>query len=205
MTGSWSSPAAQADFKALPAGTTAGPQDVNAIGVTPPGGGGQPGAAGSGANEGSYAISYLLQTGLTKYAPMQPKPGTKITATNTSPLNPSFAWTVATTFLPVPSQVTTSTQAPTYSGTSIENTVSLFLLSFFFLGGGGIRCRVCTAVVKPGEGGESKLTNGLRLLGGGCGKADGRYAEVLESVEGLREIRGFVWSYTRRGLWIGSC
>lgn len=74
--------------------------------------------------EDEWATPYNLQTGLTKYAPMQPVPPTAITATNTSPLWPTSAVQFATTFLPIPSQVTTLTQTNTHSISSRANTVS---------------------------------------------------------------------------------
>ena len=117
MTGSWSSPATEADYKTVTG--TAGPATVNTV---QSGGNANEPAAG-GAAAGPYSVSYQLQTGLTKYAPMQPKPGTKITATVTTPMYAPSAYSVATTFLPTPSQVTTFTQSVTYSVSSMENTV----------------------------------------------------------------------------------
>ena len=121
MTGTWSSTAAEADFKTISG--TAGPATVNTISNNPAAAPGVPAAA----QGGSYTVSYQFQTGLTKFAPMQPKPGSTITAKNTAPLYPASPYTVATTFLPVPSQVTTLTQSATYSASSMENTVSLFI------------------------------------------------------------------------------
>ena len=82
-----------------------------------------PGAAGSAAPAGEFATPYSMQTGLTKFAPMQQVPGTKITATNTSPLYPSTTVQIAKTWLPTPSQVTTLTQSNSISVSSQENTV----------------------------------------------------------------------------------
>lgn len=76
----------------------------------------------AGAN-GPYAVTYTAQTGLTKYAPMQGKPGTKITAISPTPRYPTSSVHFAQTFLPTPSQVTTITLSATYSTSSIENTV----------------------------------------------------------------------------------
>ncbi len=70
-----------------------------------------------------WGTPYNLQTGLTKYAPMQPVPPTAITATITSPLWPTSSVSLATTFLPIPSVVTTLTQANTFSVSSHANTV----------------------------------------------------------------------------------
>ncbi|MCJ1359114.1 MAG: hypothetical protein MMC33_009114 [Icmadophila ericetorum] len=119
MTGIWSSTAAEADFKTVTG--TAGPAAVNTVQA----GGAVPGAGGAGGGaDGSFGISYQFQTeGLTRYAPMQPKPGSTITATNTAPMFPPSAFSVATTLLPTPSIVTTITQPVDYSAsTSIENT-----------------------------------------------------------------------------------
>lgn len=73
---------------------------------------------------GPYAVTYTAQTGLTKYAPMQGKPGTKITAKNPVPVYPTSSVNIAKTILPTPSQVTTMTVSATYSASSMENTVS---------------------------------------------------------------------------------
>jgi hypothetical protein len=54
---------------------------------------------------------------------MQPVPLTAITATNTSPLWPTSSVVLASTFLPIPSIVTTLTQANTFSVSSHANTV----------------------------------------------------------------------------------
>jgi hypothetical protein len=72
---------------------------------------------------GEFGIPYNQQTGLTRYAPMQPLPPTSITAQNTSPLWPTSSVPIATTFLPIPSVQTTITQGATYLFTSHENTV----------------------------------------------------------------------------------
>lgn len=70
-----------------------------------------------------YEQEYTMQTGLTRYAPMQPVPPTKITATNMKPLYPTSSVKTAKTKLPIPSQVTTLTQSQTFSTKSVENTV----------------------------------------------------------------------------------
>lgn len=94
---------------------TAGPptQNIPAAGAQ--------GASSSG--DGEFGIPYNQQTGLTKYAPMQPLPPTSITQQNTSPLWPTSSVPIATTFLPIPSVQTTITQAGTYVFTSHQNTV----------------------------------------------------------------------------------
>lgn len=72
---------------------------------------------------GPYAVTYTAQTGLTKYAPMQGKPGTKITAKNPTPQYPTSSASTATTIWPTPSQVTTHTVSATYKAPDQENTV----------------------------------------------------------------------------------
>jgi hypothetical protein len=74
------------------------------------------------ANE--YEVEYTMQTGLTRYAPMQPIPATKITAKNTKPMHPTSKFDIAKTFLPIPSIATTLTQSQTFSVSSRENDVS---------------------------------------------------------------------------------
>ncbi|TVY92983.1 Cell wall synthesis protein [Lachnellula willkommii] len=82
------------------------------------------GSASSTQAEGNFGIAYTLQTGLTKYAPMQPVPPTAITKTDTAPLNPTSAVQFASTFMPNPSQVTTLTQSQTFSISSHANTAA---------------------------------------------------------------------------------
>ncbi|KAH0555868.1 hypothetical protein GP486_006186 [Trichoglossum hirsutum] len=81
--------------------------------------------AGSAPGDGPFAVPYTLQTGLTRYAPMQPRPGSSITAKKVTPLWPTSGVTIAKSFLPRPSIQTTITQSPTYGVTSVENNVRL--------------------------------------------------------------------------------
>jgi len=114
MTGSFS-PAVTTALASVSG--TAGPATVNNVAAAAP-------AAGAGtAAAGEFGVPYTLQTGLTKFAPMQPVPPTSITATNTAPLWPTSSVVFASTFLPIPSQVTTLTQAQTFSVSSHANTV----------------------------------------------------------------------------------
>jgi len=69
-------------------------------------------------------VPYPLQTGLTKYAPMQPIPPTKITKKQYSPLYPTSSVSIATTWLPNPTIVTTVTASQTFSVSSMENTAA---------------------------------------------------------------------------------
>ncbi|KAG4431125.1 hypothetical protein IFR05_013394 [Cadophora sp. M221] len=114
MTGTFSTTVAAA-VKAVSG--TSGPPTVNNVVSNVP-------TTGTGAGDDAWAVPYNLQTGLTKYAPMQPVPPTAITATNTSPLWPTSAVQFATTFLPLPSQVTTLTQTNTHSISSRANTAA---------------------------------------------------------------------------------
>ncbi|KZF21542.1 hypothetical protein L228DRAFT_248266 [Xylona heveae TC161] len=75
-------------------------------------------------DDGPFGVPYTLQTGLTRYAPMQPHPGTKITAKSAKPLWPTSSYSIATTFMGPPTQLTTLTQAATYSYSSRENPAS---------------------------------------------------------------------------------
>lgn len=81
-------------------------------------------AGGAAGADGGYDVEYTMQTGPTRYAPMQPVPPTKVTAKNTKPLYPTSSVKIATTFLPIPSIQTTITQSQTFSVSSVENTVS---------------------------------------------------------------------------------
>jgi len=110
-----------AAINALPAGTTTGPA-TSGSGLDPA----TPanGAAG-GSYSNSYVVPYTMQTGPIRYAPMQPVPGTQITAQSASMAYPTSSVSVATTYLPPATQwQTTMTQSQTFSVASIENTVS---------------------------------------------------------------------------------
>lgn len=114
MTGTLSTIAA-AGVKTV-TGTT-GPQGSNnVVGATA--------ASSAVAGDALYTVPYHLQTGLIKYAPMQPVPGTKITAKTATPLNPTSAYTIATTYMGAPSITTTQTETQTHSVASSENFVS---------------------------------------------------------------------------------
>ena len=80
-------------------------------------------AGGAAGPAGAYTVPYTMQTGPTKYAPMQGRPGTKITAANPTPQYPTSSVSLVTTFLPTPVQVTTMTMSQTASVESRANTV----------------------------------------------------------------------------------
>jgi len=113
MTGVFSAAVTQA---LLTVSGTTGPGTVNNVAAA--------GAGAATAAEGAWGTPYNLQTGLTKYAPMQPVPPTAITATNTSPLWPTSSVVLASTFLPIPNIVTTLTQPNTFAVSSHANTAA---------------------------------------------------------------------------------
>ena len=118
MTGTWS-PAVAAAINGITA-----PTDV------PTGTTQNAGAAPGAAAAGGTILPYSLQTGLTRFAPMQGVPPTKITAAKSpTPLFPTSAFTVATTYLPLPTIVTTTTASQTFSVSSQVNTVSAMQVS----------------------------------------------------------------------------
>ena len=117
MTGAFAA-AVQAGVTAN-AGATEGPATENQISNNA----GAAAGAGAGAAGGSFTVPYQLQTGLTKYAPMQPVPPTKITAKSYTPLHPTSAFQIAKTYLALPTIVTTMTASQTFSASSVENTV----------------------------------------------------------------------------------
>ncbi len=103
---------------------TAGPPTLNQVAAAAPAAA-SPAAAGA----AQYAVPYNSQTGLIRYASMQPSPPTKITATNTAPLYPTSSVPIPTTYLPIPSIQTTLTQPPAaQTFASHANTVSSPLL-----------------------------------------------------------------------------
>ena len=81
-------------------------------------------AAGGGAVASGATVPYTMQTGAIRYAPMQGKPGTAITAKSATPQYPTSSVSIATTWLPTPVAVTTQTVSATYSTSSHANTVS---------------------------------------------------------------------------------
>lgn len=83
----------------------------------------QPGPPGANIPSGSYAVPFALQTGQIFYAPMQKRPGTKITAKTISPAYPTSSVTLAKVNLPPPVQTTTFTASMTMSTDSHAHTV----------------------------------------------------------------------------------
>ena len=74
-------------------------------------------------NPAMYSVPFMSQTGIWRYAPMQPVPPKKITATDTKPLFPTSAFDIAKTFLATPTVRQTTTQVQTFVVTSHANTV----------------------------------------------------------------------------------
>lgn len=126
MTGSFSTTVAA---QVLAVSGTSGPPTVNNVAVA---GTTTTAVTGTSSAADVYDTPYYLQTGLTKYAPMQPVPPTAITATNTKALFPTSAVTYASTYMPIPSIATTITQANTFSVSSHANTVSCLHWSPYF-------------------------------------------------------------------------
>lgn len=159
MTGTFP-PNVQAGIKNIK-GTTGPATENNVNNAANPAAGGGQGAG------GLYGVPYTLQTGATKYAPMQRRPGTKITMKAASMQYPTSVAQTAKTFLPTPAQVTTMTLSGTYNlPESVENTVSyqtrIILRSYQ---------RACVW-----------LTNHVGFSGT---NAYERYAKIPESLEGL--------------------
>ncbi|KAF2180633.1 beta-1,6-glucan boisynthesis protein-like protein [Zopfia rhizophila CBS 207.26] len=71
-----------------------------------------------------FKVAYTMQTGVTRYAPMQPIPPTKITKNQATPLHPTSSVDIAKSILPTPKQQTTMTQSQTLKISSRENTVA---------------------------------------------------------------------------------
>ncbi|WPG99890.1 Hypothetical protein R9X50_00271000 [Acrodontium crateriforme] len=94
---------------------------AEAAGTTPPAEIDQSGTAAAAVGGAQFDVPYGQQTGLTKWAPMQPIPPTKITQTQFTPLNPTSAATLATTFLGAADVSTTLTASQTFSVKSREN------------------------------------------------------------------------------------
>lgn len=95
---------------------TSGPARINAVA----GAGNTPPAEGVAA---SFALPWAAQSGPIRYAPMQKYPPTRITAKTKTPLNPTSPYTVATTYLPPPTVISTQTLPVTASFSQFENTV----------------------------------------------------------------------------------
>ncbi len=112
-----------AQVKAL-GGITTGPPTVNDVAAAAPD---TPAASSVAAPAGAagFGVPYNLQSGLTRYAPMQPVPPTKITANNPKPLFPTSPFVIATAALPPATILTTLTATPTFSVHSMQNTVCI--------------------------------------------------------------------------------
>ena len=101
-------------------GATAGPPTVNDVAAAAP-----PAAPAPVVGAGAYNVPYNKQTGSIRYAPMQGVPPTKITQKGVTPQFPTSAFTVAKTWLPKASIITTMTESLTFSVNSHANTVGL--------------------------------------------------------------------------------
>ncbi|KAK5166854.1 Cell wall synthesis protein kre9 precursor [Saxophila tyrrhenica] len=115
LTGMTGSPQSAAIRKAVSAlgSSNASPPDVNGVAGAAPVAS-VPAAVPAPA-DGAFDVAYTMQTGLTRYAPMQGVPPTKITVKDFKPLFPTSAYTVATTWLARPTIVTTVTESQTFT------------------------------------------------------------------------------------------
>ncbi|KAF2469640.1 beta-1,6-glucan boisynthesis protein-like protein [Lindgomyces ingoldianus] len=94
---------------------TDGPPTVNAV---------NQGGAANPVDGDQFKVPYTMQTGVTRYAPMQKVPPTKITKKVASAMYPTSSVNIAKSILPRPKQQTTITQSQTFSVSSMENTVA---------------------------------------------------------------------------------
>ena len=93
------------------------------------------GAPGANAPSASYAIPFASQSGQIFYAPMQKRPGSKITAKTISPAYPTSSFKLAKSPLPPPVPTTTFTASMTMSTSSHAHTVCVsVLLDFLSIG-----------------------------------------------------------------------
>lgn len=69
----------------------------------------------------SFVVPYTLQTGKTRFAPMQQQPGVSVTLTTWSRQFPTSSVLYARTFLPIPTIVTTLTPGWSYTMKSAPN------------------------------------------------------------------------------------
>lgn len=80
-------------------------------------------AAAANPDAGEFAVEYTMQTGATRYAPMQPLPPTKISKKSASAQYPTSSVNIARAVMPTPKIQTTITQSRTHSVESKVNTV----------------------------------------------------------------------------------
>lgn len=76
-------------------------------------------------NSKSFSVTYTLQSGKTKYAPMQTQPDTTVTATTYTRRHPTSAYTAYKSISPSPNALSTITPGWDYTVTSKVNTNSI--------------------------------------------------------------------------------
>lgn len=76
-------------------------------------------------NSASFTVPYTLQTGKTRFAPMQMQPGTLVTHTMYSTRHPTSAYTPYTSLSPSPNVYSTITPGWSYAVTSLFNTAAI--------------------------------------------------------------------------------
>ena len=105
------------------AGSTAGPPDSNDVAAAV-----EPAAAPSvAADAAAFGVPYNKQNGATKYAPMQGIPPKKISLKKFTPMYPTSDYTVAQTWMPKPTVLTTLTASQTFHVESSINRVSILV------------------------------------------------------------------------------
>ena len=118
MTGAWQSPAIESAYKSAAGSATS---------VPPAQDGSSPDAAGDNKapqGGGDAAAQYTIQTGPTRFAPMQAAPPSSITQTNTKALYPTSGFTVSPSYWATPEAQTTITTSRTVTLATKENDVS---------------------------------------------------------------------------------
>lgn len=76
-------------------------------------------------NSKSFSVTYTLQTGKTKFAPMQTQPGSTVTATTYSRRHPTSAYTPYKSYSPSPNALSTITPGWDYTVVSKVNSASV--------------------------------------------------------------------------------
>jgi hypothetical protein len=144
----------------------------------------QAAGASSAAPEASlFDVDYAMQTGATRYAPMQPLPGTKVTAKGAKPQYPTSSVPIAKTWLPIPSIQTTLTQSATHSVESRPNPVRLPLQD---------------ALLQRAHSSSDTI---LIMPSGPCTEwPRGRHGQIPGEMEGL-DITCTVAALKTRGVW----
>jgi len=129
--------------------------------------------------DGDFDLAYTMQTGPTRYAPMQPVPPTKITKKDATPLYPTSVVDIAMSILAIAKQQTTITKSQTFSAQSRENTVcGLSPLNSGFI-------IIILYILVDGRCAGFRL---IHVTGRRRSYALRRHGQVPQSVEGLSDM-----------------